>query len=223
MAPSGALTRASRRGFSLILNLLSGGEFGDPEGLRRRIGEMFVAFERDMREGGVSTEEILSARFALTAFIDEAIGRSEWVGKGSWANRPLSLEYFNTNRAGDEFFDRLKALKQRPEANPDLLEVYYTCMALGFEGMYALSDPRQLQQLLEATARDLERLRGRPADLSPHWQPPEQAFQQLKDEVPLWVFSAVFLGLVFVAFAVLRYLGTSDAQDIANGLTQAIQ
>ncbi|HUU46318.1 MAG TPA: type IVB secretion system protein IcmH/DotU [Acidobacteriota bacterium] len=219
---SGALTRACRRGFSLILNLQTGADFGDPVGLRQRIAEMFAALERETRGAGVPVEQILSARFALTAFIDEAINRSDWPGRAAWSNRPLSLEYFNTNRAGDEFFDRLEALRARPEAHGDLLEVYHTCLALGFEGKYALADPRRLQELIEATARDVDRLRGSVGGLSPHWQAPEQAFERFRNEVPLWVFSAVLLAAVFVAFVVFRYLGTSQARDLAESLSRAL-
>jgi type VI secretion system protein ImpK len=214
--------RAARRGFSLIINLQSGHDFGDPEGLRRRIGEMFVAFESETRSAGVAAEDVLTARFALTAFVDEAVNRSDWSGKAAWANRPLSLEYFNTNRAGEEFFDRLEALRRRAEANPDLLEIYHTCLALGFEGKYALADPRQLQELIEATARDVERVRGRVGGLSPHWQAPEQAFARIRNEVPLPVFTAVFLGLVFVAYVVFRYLATTQASDVAESLRRAL-
>ena len=194
---TGVLSRACRRGFSLILSLQGGRDYGDPDGLRRRIGEMFVALERETREAGVIAEDILTARFALTAFIDEVINRSDWSGRQTWSNRPLSLEYFNTNRAGDEFFDRLDAVRKRPETHTDLLEIYHTCLTLGFEGKFALADPRQLQQLIETSARELEQVRGRPGALSPHWKPPQQTFAQLKNEVPLWVFTSGFLGIVF--------------------------
>ena len=217
---AGALARACRRGFSLILSLQGGRDYGEPDGLRRRIGEMFVALERETREAGVVAEDILTARFALTAFIDEVINRSDWSGRSAWSNRPLSLEYFNTNRAGEEFFDRLDAIRKRPDAHVDLLEIYLTCLTLGFEGKYALADPRQLQQLIESSARELEQVRGRPGALSPNWQPPPQTFEQLKNEVPLWVYTAGFLGVVFVAFVVLRYLSTSQAQDLAKKLWQ---
>lgn len=217
------LPRACRRAFSLILNLLAGGDFGDPEGLRKRIAEMFSSFERDAQDAGIRTEDIFSARFALTAFLDEAINRSDWQGKAVWANRPLSLEQFNTNRAGDEFFDRLDTIRQHPEASPDLLEIYYTCLTLGFEGKYALAEPGKFQQLIEATARDLERVRGRPGLLSPHALPPEQAFEQLKNDVPLWVVAGALAGIVFVIFIVLRVMATTQAQDAADDLIRLLQ
>ncbi|MBI3871712.1 MAG: DotU family type IV/VI secretion system protein [candidate division Zixibacteria bacterium] len=204
--------------FSFILGLLGGNDLGDPAALRTNIGTIFAQMERQTRQAGITAEEILSARFALTAFIDEAIARSDWSGKSGWAQNPLSLEYFNTNNAGVEFFDRFEELRLRPDAKTDILEVYYTCLALGFEGKYALTDPRQLSALIETTARDLARVRGGSPALSPAWEPPEQAFAQLKNDIPPVVMAAIGFGVVFIIFLILRLLASSSAHQIAAGL-----
>ncbi|HEX9749791.1 MAG TPA: type IVB secretion system protein IcmH/DotU [candidate division Zixibacteria bacterium] len=219
----GVLQRACRRAFSLVLNLQDGGDFGDADALRRRVTEMLASMESDAKQAGVLAEDVLSARFALTAFIDETINRSDWPGKSTWANRPLSLEHFNTNRAGEEFFERLAAIRQRPEAQTDLLEVYHCCLALGFEGRYALADPTHLQQLVESTMRELERIRGTSAVLAPHGDPPAQSVAQLGGEVPLWVYSGALAALAFIVFVILRVLSTSQAQETADRLIRLLQ
>jgi type VI secretion system protein ImpK len=216
------LTTACQPGFALIMGLLTGSEFGEPTQLRTRISDMFAEMERRTRLAGVSSEDILSARFALTAFIDEAINRSDWRGKTSWSQNPLSLEYFNTNNAGVEFFTNLEALRQRPDAKTDLLEIYYSCLALGFEGKYALSDPRQLQNLIETTARELERIRGRVQGLSPHWEPPEEAFKRLRNELPLWVAAGITAGVLFVIYLVFRFMASGHAEGVAARLRSLI-
>jgi type VI secretion system protein ImpK len=215
MTPASFLAQLAQPAFSFILNILSGSDLGDPGRLRAGIGTVFAKMERHARERGIAAEEILSARFAVTAFIDEAIARSDWSGKAVWAQNPLSLEYFNTNTAGAEFFDKLEALRQRPDAHADLLEVYYTCLALGFEGKYALADPRQLTALTESTGRDLARVYPAGADLSPHWEPPQQALAQMKGALPLGVIAAILLGVVFVVFLIFRVLGNGQAEGIA--------
>lgn len=212
------LPQACQPGFALIMGLLTGSEFGEPAQLRARIGDMFADMERRTRLAGVPSDDILSARFALTAFIDEVINRSDWRGKTAWAQNPLSLEYFNTNNAGVEFFTNFDSLRQRPDAKTDLLEVYYTCVALGFEGKFALSDPRQLQNLIETTARELERLRGRVAGLSPHWEPPEETLKRMRNEIPLWVVAGISVGLVFVIYLVFRFMASGHAEGIAARL-----
>ncbi|MEW5702027.1 MAG: type IVB secretion system protein IcmH/DotU [Candidatus Zixiibacteriota bacterium] len=215
---SSPLSHLAQPAFSFILNILSGADLGDPGQLRANIGNVFAGMERRARETGIAAEDILTARFALTAFIDEAIARSDWSGRGIWAQNPLSLEYFSTNRAGTEFFDKLEALRLRPDATADLLEIYHTCLALGFEGKFALADPRQLQALTETSGRELARIHSVSADLSPHWEPPEQVFKQVRESLPLSVIAAGLVGIVFVFFLVLRFLGSGQATSIAAQL-----
>jgi len=216
--PRMTLPHACQPGFALIMGLVTGSEFGEPSQLRARISDMFAAMERQTRLSGISSEDILSARFALTAFVDEVINRSDWRGKTAWAQNPLSLEFFNTNNAGVEFFTNFEALRQRPDAKTDLLEIYYTCVALGFEGKYAISDPRQLQTLIETTARELERIRGRATGLSPHWEPPEEALTRMRNELPLGIVAGISFGLIFVVYLIFRFLASGHAEAIATRL-----
>jgi type VI secretion system protein ImpK len=211
------------RAFSLVMTLGEGRDYGDPQQLRERIGGMFGEMERDGRDAGIPSEDLNLARFALTAFIDETIARSDWFGKQVWAGRPLALDYYKTNNAGDEFFDHLEHLRQRPDAKTDLLEVFYNCMTLGFEGKYALTDPRQLRALIETIGRDLERVRGRAADLSPHWEPPDTLLKRVRSEIPMWIVTAFCVIGVFVLFVALRYLSLSHAGGIADRLRDLIR
>lgn len=216
------LTDVCGHAFSLVMTLSDGRDFGDPQQLRERIGGMFAELERDGREAGLPSEDLRLARFALTAFIDETIARSDWFGKQAWASRPLALDYFKTNNAGDEFFDHLEQLRQRPDAKTGLLEVFYNCMSLGFEGKYALTDPRQLRALVETIGRDLERVRGRSVDLSPHWEPPDPLLKRVRAEMPMWIVTAFCVVGVFVLFVVLRYLSVSHAGGVAGRLRDLI-
>jgi len=204
-----------QRAFSMIMTLAQGRDFGDPANFRQRIGDMFVDLEREGREAAIPSEDLISARFALTAFIDEAIARSDWHATQQWATRPLALEYFQTNNAGDEFFDKLEDLRRRPDVKTGLLEVYYTCLTLGFQGKYALADPRQLRDLIETIGRDLERVKGRVIEISPHWQPPESAIQRVRSVMPVWLVPTICLVILFLAFVALRYSSRSHARGAA--------
>jgi len=139
-------------------------------------------------------------------------------GRGAWAQNPLSLEYFSTNNAGVEFFDKLEELRLRPAAHTDLLEVYHACLLLGFEGKYALSDPRQLRALIESIARDLERLRATPADLSPEGYLPDEVAARIRESIPLGVIAAIIVGVLFVLFLILHLLGNGQAESVAAQL-----
>ena len=204
-----------QRAFSMIMTLSQGRDFGDPQQFRQRIRDMFADLEREGRNAAIQSEDLISARFALTAFIDEAIARSDWHATAQWATQPLALEFFQTNNAGDEFFDKLEELRRRPDLKTGLLEVYYTCLTLGFQGKYALADPRQLHDLIESIGKDLERVRGRVIEISPRWQPPESAIQRVRSVMPAWIVPTICLAILFLSFMALRYFSRSHAEQTA--------
>ncbi len=85
------------------------------------------------------------ARFAVCAWVDEAILSSSWQQKNLWLNDQLQRLHFNTTDAGEEFFERLNALGLHRRA---VREVYYLCLALGFTGRYCHpGDEYQLEQI----------------------------------------------------------------------------
>lgn len=92
----------------------------------------------------IPADEFELARFALVAWADEVVLRSEWRGRDEWFKDPLQLQLFRTNRAGNEFFERLEAL--RPDQN-HAREIYFLCLAMGFEGQWAGHEPERRQIL----------------------------------------------------------------------------
>jgi len=85
------------------------------------------------RKGEISREEFDTARFAVCAWVDEAILSSPWTHRNLWQREQLQRIMYNTTEAGEEFFDRMNALGfHQREAR----EVYYLCLALGFMGRH---------------------------------------------------------------------------------------
>lgn len=105
----------------------------DYETVKKDIQRLIGQSERCMGEGGVKTSDFDMARFAVFAWIDEAVMNSGWEGKRKWQKALLQRQYYGTADAGEVFFDRLNqiGLHQR-----DIREVYYICLALGFTGQY---------------------------------------------------------------------------------------
>jgi len=81
------------------------------------------------------------AFFAVIALLDESVLKLQSPAFADWAQRPLQEEMFGHNRAGEVFFEHLRALlaRQDSQETADCLEVYCLCMLLGFKGQYALS------------------------------------------------------------------------------------
>ena len=133
--------------FILAAHLRGTREYGDPDTLRRRIIDMFESAEQKGKGSGCSEESLRQARFALAALLDETIMSSSWSRKDSWSSNTLQYEFFRENIAGVEFFNRLEALRRSPAADAGLLEVYYLCLVLGFEGQYKIHNREKLKFL----------------------------------------------------------------------------
>lgn len=86
---------------------------------------------------GFSRQEFDEARFAVSAWIDEAILCSDWPERDEWMGVLLQRKYYSTTRAGEEFFERMGSLN---DANRQVRDVYYHCLALGFKGRYFAPD-----------------------------------------------------------------------------------
>lgn len=121
----------------------TGGEGADA--LRARLLAALDAFAREAAAQGVPPDEVEEARFALVAWTDEMVQRTAWSGGEAWHRQLLQLQLYNTNRAGNEFFEHLARL--RPEQN-HAREIYFLCLAFGFEGQYAgmVAELRALMQ-----------------------------------------------------------------------------
>jgi type VI secretion system protein ImpK len=74
---------------------------------------------------------------------------------GGWAS--LCQEYFGEPNAGENFYSRLESLRHSNETRKrDLLEVYYLCLALGFQGR--LGDTEGVEKrkvLMDGICREL--------------------------------------------------------------------
>ena len=101
---------------------------------------------------GKRPEQVDGAAFAVVAWIDEIMARNPtWLVSGA---TPLQVTMFNTNNAGNEFFQHLSALKQDQD---EVREVYYHAILCGFVGQYYYenADTGELGKLKELHARQL--------------------------------------------------------------------
>ncbi len=202
-------------GFSLILTLATSKNYGDPKELRAKIGGIFARVEKEGLTEGFSPDDLHNAKYALVAVIDETISRSDWLSKGDWWENPLALEYFGENVAGSEFFNRLEETRLKGQKKAPLLEIYYICLALGFEGKYAFN-PTELTPLIDQLGRELKSLRGSGGELSPHWRPPEETLMAASRQLPVWVVTAAAGGVVFVVYLIFKFLLSGRASHWAE-------
>lgn len=193
------------------------------ETFRERALSLIREADLAAQRGGVAKDDIAAARFAVAAYLDEMVLNSSWRAKEEWSSQPLQYELFGTHEAGVEFFRRLEAVRNGITANPDLLELYYLCLALGFEGQYTLAGREKRQTLIREIARELGSARGGVPELSPHGGRPDELTHAAKRNRLPWIVCGASVAVVLVCFAMLTlWLGTIT-ENVVDELTTTKQ
>lgn len=159
---------------TVIVRVQSGKQpINPPDLFQKRMEGLLDEIEREAVKVGYRNQDIKDAHYAVVAFLDEAIQRSNDPNRLQWQS--LQAKLYSEAVAGEGVFDRLKTIRQRRDSIEltDLLEVYYLCFLLGYEGQYALGRRSELERLMDDLRDHLERIRGRQAPLSPEGALPD--------------------------------------------------
>lgn len=185
----------------------------DPGGLRQHLLQAIADFEAMAAGHGVSRPQIGAARYLLCSFLDEVIAQTPWGAPDPHrSDRTLLQEFHEERSGGEKVFQLLERLGQEPALNADLLELFYVCLQLGFEGRYR-GMPQGRTQLDAIAARLLEVVRP-PAraeaarTLSIHWSGATPPARPGMAALPLWV-----LGVLGAGVLVLLLLGLNARLD----------
>jgi len=138
-----SLASCYENALTTILRLASmqQGSVPNSQGFRTSIRAALKTAMEQAKAVGYTSEINQLAFFAVVALLDESVLKLQSPAFADWAQRPLQEEMFGHNRAGEVFFEHLRALLARQDSQDgaDCLEVYCLCMLLGFKGQYALS------------------------------------------------------------------------------------
>ena len=169
--------------------------------LREKLMQAFSSFEKLNNELQLDSSMISDVKYAIAAFVDEKVLGSLWPNKLAWMGKPLQLEYFGDNLAGEGFYTKLNKLRQGGERNIDALEVFYLCLQLGFEGMYRMRGLEQLKALQVDLRTQIADSRSRvPRTLSPHGGGAATFMEKVQRKVPYWVIAAVTFAVIFLTY-----------------------
>jgi len=166
----------------------------DPSSLRERLIGQVNAFDRCARAYGMTDKVVLPARYALCALLDEAVLVTPW-GADSLRNEAGLLMLFHSEASGGgKFFAALERLLMEPSAHQQLLELFYLCLAMGFQGRYR-TEPDGRRALQEIRARLYAAIRAQHGDpeqeLSPRWRGVDSHRESRLRRFPLWVAWAI--------------------------------
>ena len=128
---------------------------------------------QDAREAGYGPEDVRLASFAVTAYLDETILHAADPRFAAWLQHPLEAELFGTRGSAEAFYGNFREVLGRPDSpvTADLVDVFQTCLLLGFTGMFgpATGERKVLMQRAQAKLRQM---RGPLTDFAPAWRIP---------------------------------------------------
>jgi type VI secretion system protein ImpK len=186
------------------------------EDFRQRLRDFLMQFERGTRKLDCSAEDIYNAKYAFCALVDETVLMSQFKIRDEWQLRPLQLEHFGDQLAGEGFFEKLEALRRQGAAKLQVLEVFHMCLLLGFQGKYLLEGTEKLNYLTVRLGDEIAHLRGTRPGFAPHGLLPDRVAHTLRNDVPLWVVVSVFALGGLLGFIGLRaHLSRAADQQLA--------
>jgi type VI secretion system protein ImpK len=211
--------------FLIIIRMREAEDLGDPAGLRKLINYYLDLFQKNCCAVKITQTSIEETKYALIALMDETVLSVPGASRDYWISRPLQLDYFGDNLAGQEFFNKLQNLLLQPESKKDVLEVYYLCLSLGFEGKYKISNSDERLAIMDDLGRKLRRTRIRASsELSPHGRRIDSEILRRKGAflLPLWVAGAVCCAAVIAGWAALYASNASVVNDLTSSIHSLI-
>lgn len=210
------LLRAAEVLLALVAQLRATAVHADPAALRGQLLERMADFEALAAANGVPAPQISAARYLLCSFVDETVAATPWGAQGAWAERNLLQHFHEEREGGDKAFKLLERLGEDPAANARLLELFYVCLALGYEGRVQ-GQPRPRAQLDAIAARLHDVLRrsakAEPA-LSEHWAGIATRGHRDAAVFPWWALAALVAALLMALWFVLNARLESQAAKV---------
>jgi type VI secretion system protein ImpK len=208
--------------FAFTFQLKGQKDPGGSQEVKEQVMRLFHEYEQAARTAGYSTDAIKDAQYALVAYIDETILASNFEMKNDWAGSPLQLELFNDFAAGEEFYNKLKQVRESQGADSrEVAGVYFLALTHGFKGMYIdLKGMEERKNLLAALSAELKQGQtGSPRQLSPSWQAPDE-LPKLVRSAPVWIAPVASAVLLILLVLVLAVAANWMAEGAISGLAK---
>lgn len=195
----------------------------DVAGLHQRLVKEIKDFEERAREQGIKPEVILSARYLICTVLDEAVLNTPWGSESAWSQRSLLTVFHGETSGGEKCFLILERMRQAPAENLDILELFYICISLGFEGKFRVAPGGrdQLYQIRDDLFATIRRYRGDyERALSSRWQGLGRSGNSLTEYLPMWVVVSVAAAVLFFGYSGFRYWLHTSATPVALELRE---
>ncbi len=218
-----AAAEALRAG-GLIRNTIAN---NDVEALRSQLLGMIKAYEAAGNQAGYDAQIVLTGRYLLCTFLDEAVMSTPWGAQSQWTQQTLLSTCHNETWGGEKFFQIIEHHVTRSES-VDLIELAASCLLLGFVGQYAVrpNGQQEVDQIIDRLYSVIAQIKGEfERDLSPSWRGSQQEKKGLIELTPKWVILAITGALLLLAYTGFRLtLGyqTMPVKEEVRGLVSTI-
>ncbi|MBU0754716.1 MAG: DotU family type IV/VI secretion system protein [Planctomycetes bacterium] len=157
------------------------------------------------------------AKYPLVYFADEVLLNCGWDHVGEWERKLLESEIFQSQYGGQDFFKRAEDPNLR---DPEVIEVFYKCLSLGFAGAYA-DKPMMLRDMRE---RLLSRLPVKQQD-GTRFCPKAYEHTDRRNFVKLPMVATARIAIATLAFIVVilwasRWTTAGKLETVTEGLQQ---
>ncbi|PWJ16553.1 type IVB secretion system protein IcmH/DotU [Jannaschia seohaensis] len=177
----------------------------NPEVLRARLLENLIHSRDTAVARGVPLSRADQGAWFVGALLDDIAINTPWGGSSGWPRNPLVAQMYGNVDAGERFYALAEDLLRHPERDPQLLELVFLCLSLGFRGKHRVSGAAgdgAVAALRGQLARVLRDRDAEDAALSPHWKGVEADDEDRGFVVPLWS-----VGVLAVAVITGTYVG----------------
>ena len=106
---------------------------GDLSVVRHDIIHDLQVMEQEIQRQPGGQGRFETVKYILASLADEVVLASGQADVGGWQSDLMEMELFNSSVAGERFFELLEAEGYR---DPDLAEIFFIAMALGFQGKH---------------------------------------------------------------------------------------
>jgi type VI secretion system protein ImpK len=206
--------------FLIVIRMREAEDLGDPASLRKLIGYYLDLFGKNCTTIGIPADAIAEAKYALVALIDETVLSVPGICRDYWFTRPLQLDLFGDNIAGEEFFNKLQRMLLDAEKNKDVLEIYYLCLSLGFEGKYKIFNAEERVTIMDDLGRKIRRTRIRASSgISPHGSRVDTVKKRKSSTTflfPIWLAAIFCIGVAVALYATLYLMSVRHATGVMD-------
>jgi len=228
----GSSTAMDRRGWNLALSFQEvftaivrlrsrRQDVTSADSFRAQMKRALQSAEQEALSRGYNQEDVRRVLFAVVAFLDESVLGSRNPVFSDWPRLPLQAELYGHQLAGEIVFQELRKTLSRSDSLEvaDVLEVFYLCLLLGFQGRYAAGGQGELQSIMTAIREKTRRVRGAGGALSPAGGIPNDVVRISKSDPlirKLTIVAVAAITATFVLFLIFKVVLASGAAGLAT-------